>query len=145
MNLVRRDILQFAAAVVAASAASPAVWGQSPAGGPKAQQVMRRDLEGQGQVVQETVVTVVEFPPGSTAPWHNHPGAQEILYGLEGALTVEVEGRGLMPVKAGDIGLVSADVSHTVRNESSNVIAKALVIHSRSDKDKPLRVDVKKG
>jgi quercetin dioxygenase-like cupin family protein len=143
MNLVRRRFLQIAGAAATASAA-PSAWAQTATGGPKANQVMRRDLEGQGQKVQETVVTLVEFPPGAVAPWHMHPGAQELLYGLEGKLTVEVEGQGVTAINAGEAGLIAGDVPHTARNESGNALARVVVIHSRSDKDKPLRVDIKR-
>jgi hypothetical protein len=36
-------------------------------------QILRKDLENQGQVVQETVVSVVEFGPSTGAPWDTHP------------------------------------------------------------------------
>ena len=144
MKLVRRQFLQFAGTLVTALAVISAARAQAPTGGPKASQILRRDLDGQGQKVQETVVTVVEFPPSSVAPWHLHPGAQEILYGLEGNLSVEVEGQGVTSIKIGDTGLIPADVLHTARNESTSTTAKVVVVHSRSDKDKPLRVDAKK-
>ena len=144
MKLARRHFLQIAGTLVTASVVVRAAWAQTPTGGPKANQILRRDLDGQGQRVQESVVTVVEFPPGSVAPWHMHPGAQEILYGLEGNLTVEVEGKGVTAIQIGDTGLIPADILHTARNESTSSTAKVVVIHSRSDKDKPLRVDAKK-
>ena len=107
-------------------------------------QILREDLKGQANQVQETVVTVVEVPPGRGVPWHMHPGAQEILYGLEGGLTLEVEGHGTKTITVGNTGLIAADIPHTARNESASATARVVVIHSRSDKDKPLRVDVKK-
>ena len=118
---------------------------QAPQGGPKAAQILREELRGQSSRVQETVVTVVEFPPGAVAPWHMHPGAHELAYGLEGQLTIEIEASGTKTIKAGDTGVIAADVPHTVRNESTTATAKLLVVHSRSDKDKPMRVDVRKG
>ncbi len=144
MKLVRRQFLRLAGAVAAAPAAAGFVWAQAPQGGPKATQVLREDLKGQANLVQETVVTAVEVPPGKGVPWHMHPGAQEILYGLEGSLTIEVEGQGTKTIAVGGTGLIAADVPHTARNESGSATAKVVVVHSRSDKDKPLRVDVKK-
>ena len=144
MKLVRRQFLHLAGAAVAAPIASGLVWAQAPQGAPKATQILREDLKGQGNQVQETVVTVVEVPPGKGVPWHMHPGAQEILFGLEGSLTVEVEGHGAKTIKAGETGLIVAEVPHTVRNETASAIARVVVVHSRSDKDKPFRVDVKK-
>lgn len=65
-----------------------------------------KDLEGQDGKVQETVVSIVEFGPGVSAPWHMHPGAQETLYALEGNFTVEVEGRGLAGMKLGEAFII---------------------------------------
>jgi quercetin dioxygenase-like cupin family protein len=56
---------------------------QARPAGPKLTQLLRKDLENQGSVVQETVVSIVEFGPGSAAPWHMHPGAQELLQVIE--------------------------------------------------------------
>jgi quercetin dioxygenase-like cupin family protein len=90
------------------------------------------------------MVTVVEFRPGAAAPWHSHPGAQELLFGIEGKLTVDVDGQELKTINIGDTGVIPGDVFHTVRNESTNATAKVLVVHSRSDKDKPLIIVGKK-
>jgi quercetin dioxygenase-like cupin family protein len=144
MQQVRRRFLQIAGAALTASAVSPAAWPQTPSGVPKASQILRQALEGQGQKVEETVVTVVEFPPGAAAPWHAHPGAQELLFGLEGRLVVEVDGQQGTTINVGDTGVIPGDVFHTARNESTNAAAKVVVVHSRSDKAKPLIVVAKR-
>jgi quercetin dioxygenase-like cupin family protein len=144
MQQVRRRFLQIAGAALTASAANPAAWPQTPSGGPKASQVLRKDLEGQDQKVEETVVTIVEFPPGAAAPWHAHPGAQELLFGLEGKLTVEVDGQRLTTINVGDTRVIPGDVFHTARNESTSAMAKVVVVQSRGDKAKPLIVFAKR-
>jgi quercetin dioxygenase-like cupin family protein len=111
---------------------------------PKLTQILRNDLEGQNHVVQETIVSIVEFPPGAAAPWHIHPGAQELLHVIEGSLTVEIEGKGSTLLKAGEAGIIPAELVHLARNESGSAVGKALVVHSRAAKDKPLIVVVKK-
>jgi quercetin dioxygenase-like cupin family protein len=142
MKLVRREFLYLSGIAAAVPTVSRIALAQVP--GPKLTQILRTDLEGQGQAVQETVVSVVEFGPGSAAPWHMHPGAQELLYLMEGTLTIEVEGRGMKVIKTGEIGTIPAEFVHLARNESTRASAKALVIHSRSAKDKPLVTVVKK-
>ena len=112
--------------------------------GPKFTQLLRRDLEGQGHQVQESIVILAEFQPGQGSPWHNHPGAQEILYVLEGTVTAEVEGRATATIKAGEVVLIPAEVPHLVRNDGTSVPARALVTYSRADKEKPLLVVVRK-
>jgi quercetin dioxygenase-like cupin family protein len=142
MQLIRREFLQLAGVAAAATGVSPVAIAQSP--GPKLTQILRGDLTGQGNVVQESVASIVEFGPGVAAPWHMHPGAQEILYVHEGSLIVEVDGRAPAVIKAGEAALVPADVPHLARNESATSAARALAMHSRSAKDKALVVPVKR-
>src|SRR5262249_58676873 len=82
-RISRRIALQIAStfplAVALAGTASKAARAQGSTG-PKFTQLLRRDLEGQGNQVQESIVILAEFQPGQGSPWHNHPGAQEILY-----------------------------------------------------------------
>jgi quercetin dioxygenase-like cupin family protein len=143
MPIIRREFLRLSGAALAGPAFADIVLAQAQAA-PKLTQILRNDLEGQGQVVQETVVSVVEFPPGSAAPWHMHPGAQELLHVTEGSVRVEIEGKGSTLLRAGEAAIIPAEVVHLARNESTVTTGKALVVHSRAAKDKPLIVVVKK-
>jgi len=144
MNLVRRRFLHLASAAVVLPAMSRAASAQAPpAGGPKLTQILRGDLLGQDQKVQESVVSVLELGPGAAAPWHMHPGAQELLFVYEGNLTIEVEGQGTRIIKAGEVGLIPAEIPHLAKNVDATP-AKAVVTHSRADKGKPLTVVVKR-
>jgi quercetin dioxygenase-like cupin family protein len=134
MKIIRNDPFWLSAHVALA---------QAPAG-PKLTPILRHDLEGQDQIVQETVVTIVEFPPGAAAPWHMHPRAQELFNVIEGNLTLEIEGKGSTLLKAGEAAIVPAELVHIARNESASTSGKAVVVHSRAAKDKPLIVVVKK-
>jgi quercetin dioxygenase-like cupin family protein len=144
MKPARREILYLAGIAVAVPSGARTALAQTTAG-PRLTQISRQDLTGQGQQVQESIVSIVEFGPGVSAPWHMHPGAQEILYALEGTLIVEVEGQGMTTVKSGECSIIAADTPHLARNDSTSAGAKALVVHSRSAKDKPLVVAVKRG
>jgi len=141
VQIIRREFLYGSAIALAAPAMAKLALAQT---GPKLTQILRKDLENQGRVVEETVVSVAEFGPGSAAPWHMHPGAQELLHVIEGSLTVEIEGQGATLLKSGEAGIIPAELVHLARNDSSGVSAKALVVHSRAAKDKPLIVVVKK-
>jgi quercetin dioxygenase-like cupin family protein len=143
MKIIRREFLCLSGITVAVPVMSKFALAQTQPG-PKLSQILRRDLENQGQVVQETVVSVVEFGPGTAAPWHMHPGAQELLHVFEGSVTVEIEGQGATLLKTGEAGIIPAELVHLARNESASTEAKALVVHSRAAKDKPLIVVVKK-
>ena len=143
MKIIRREFLFLSGITVAVPAMSKFAPAQAQAGA-KLTQVLRKDLENQGQLVQETVVSVVEFGPGTAAPWHMHPGAQELLHVFEGNVVVEIEGKGATLLKTGEAGIIPAELVHLARNESASTSAKALVVHSRAEKDKPLIVVVKK-
>ena len=64
MKIIRRDVIYLLGIAAAVPAMSKIAWAQTQAG-PKLTQILRKDLEGQGQVVQETVVSVVDFGPGA--------------------------------------------------------------------------------
>jgi hypothetical protein len=55
---------------------------------------------------------------------------------------VEIQGQGTTLLKSGEAGIIAAELVHLARNESA-ASAKALVVHSRAAKDKPLMVVVK--
>jgi quercetin dioxygenase-like cupin family protein len=141
--IIRRDFIRLSGATVAGLSLG-AIASAHAQTGPKLTQILRRDLENQGQIVQETLVSLVEFAPGTAAPWHIHPGAQELLHVIEGSLLVDIEGKGGTLLKAGEAGIIPADVVHLASNESSSATGKALIVHSRAAKEKPLIVVVKK-
>jgi len=143
MLLVRRRFLHLAGAALALPAATRTALAQAAPATPKLTLLLKADLQGQDQKVQETVVNVLEMAPGVGAPWHMHPGAQEIIFVLDGALAVEVEGQGTKKVSAGEIVLIPAEIPHLARSDSANALARALVTHSRADKDKPFLVVLK--
>ena|ERR1043166_9059558 len=138
--LLRRRFLALSGAAVLPLVPSAALT-QGAGGGPKLNLVLRSDLHGQGEKVQETVVNLLEMPAGASAPWHLHPSAQELLFVLEGSLLLEVEGQETKSVQVGAAALVPANIPHLARNGGAS-IARALVTHSRADKDKPLTVAV---
>ena len=141
--MIRRHFLQLAAAGAMLPAASRIASTQSAQGRPKLAQLLKADLQGQNQTVQETVVNLLEMAPSVGAPWHMHPGAQEIIFVIEGTLTVEIDGQGAKPVNAGEIILIPAETAHLARNDTA-ALARALVTHSRADKDKAFLVELKK-
>jgi|GraSoi_2013_40cm_1033754.scaffolds.fasta_scaffold07920_1 quercetin dioxygenase-like cupin family protein len=144
MIYIRRRFLHITGAALALPAISRICNAQPAQGGPKLTQLLKADLQRQGQTVQETVVNLLEMAPSASAPWHMHPGAQEIIFVLEGNLAVEVEGQGSMEVNAGGIALISAETPHLVRNDSTRTTAKAVVTHSRAKKEKPFLVVLRK-
>src|SRR5882762_514351 len=123
MEIIRREFLRLSSLAVTVPSIANIALAQAQAG-PKLTQILRNDLEGQSQVVQETVVSVVDFGPGSAAPWHMHPGAQELLHVIEGNLVVEIEGSGTTLLKTGEAAIIAADLVHLARNENTGASGK---------------------
>jgi len=145
MMLFRRRFLSLAGGAAAALTATSRIGlAQVPQSGPKLTQLLKADLQGQGEKVQETVVNILEMGPGVAAPWHMHPGAQELIFVLDGNLVAEIEGQRAKEVKAGEVMLIPAEVAHLVRNDDANAMARALVTHSRADKEKAFLVVLKR-
>ena len=143
MMFVRRRFLKVAGAALVLPATVRIAEAQPLPGAPKLTQLLKADLTRQNQTVQETVVNLLEMAPGVSAPWHMHPGAQEIVFVFDGALIVEVDGEAPRQVDAGAVALIPAEIPHLVRNQGAQALARALVTHSRSDKEKPFAITLK--
>ena len=145
MMFVRRRFLSIAGAALVLPATDRLAEAQLLPGAPNLTQLLKADLTRQNQTVQETVVNLLEMPPGVSAPWHMHPGAQEVVFVLDGTLFVEIGGEAPKQIDAGAAALIPAEIPHLVRNEGAQTPARALVTHSRSDKEKPFVVTLKRG
>jgi quercetin dioxygenase-like cupin family protein len=144
MMFVRRRFLTIAGAALVLPATERIADAQPSPGAPKLKQLLKADLTRQNQTVQETVVSLLEMAPGVSAPWHMHPGAQEIVFVLDGALIVEIDGEAPKQIDTGAVALIPAEIPHLVRNERAQTLARALVTHSRSDKEEPFVIALKR-
>jgi quercetin dioxygenase-like cupin family protein len=63
------------------------------------------------------VLASVELMPGDAGPLHMHPG-DEVLYVVEGAIVVEIEGQQPRPVRAGESFQFPRATPHLARNVS---------------------------
>ncbi len=75
-------------------------------------ELQRHDLSMRGQ---EVLQVRVDLDPGVTFPLHSHPG-EEIIYVLEGVWEYEVEGKGTVTLKAGEVLFIPAGVKHGAKN-----------------------------
>ena len=78
-------------------------------------ELQRHDLSVPGR---EVIQVRVDLDPGVTFPLHSHPG-EEIIYVLEGVWEYQVEGKGAMTLKAGDVLFIPAGVKHGAKNVGS--------------------------
>ena len=89
---------------------------------------------------REVVVARGEFQAGAVVPKHTHPG-DEVGYVLEGELTVEMEGKPALKLKAGDTFLVPAGTVHTGKNAGK--VAVAVISTYIIEKGKPISTPAK--
>jgi quercetin dioxygenase-like cupin family protein len=100
-------------------------------------ELQKHDLSTPGH---ETVVARGEFNPGAAVPKHTHPG-EEVAYILEGQVSVEIEGKPPLALKAGDVFFIPAGQVHSAKNTGAGpakVISTYIV-----EKGKPLATMVK--
>ncbi len=136
-SLSRRELGILAAA---AAASTKPVHAQIRSGpGAKYTILLAKELEGFSR--QATRLTVMDVSPGTPIPRHYHPAAQEIAFGLDGSLTLEVENQGSKTINAGDVLLIPAGILHKPRADPSKP-ARVLFIHSITDQTKPFLVEL---
>jgi quercetin dioxygenase-like cupin family protein len=123
-------VASLAIAVLAATASA-----QAP--GFKRVELQRRDLSIKDR---EAIVARGEFQPGATVAKHTHPG-EELAYVLEGELTVELEGKPPVTVKAGETFFVPAGTVHSGKNTSkgATIVLSTYIL----EKGKPIMTPVK--
>ena len=107
-----------------------ALYGQAP--GFKRVELQKHDISTAGH---EAVQVRGEFAAGAATPKHTHPG-EELAYILEGQVTVEMEGKPALTLKAGDFFFVPAGTVHMAKN-SGTAPAKVLSTYI-VEKGKPL-------
>lgn len=101
---------------------------------PAVKQLYQSDL--QGVPGQEALMFTVDFAPGQSLPWHVHPGGHELLYVVEGTLTIEDQNNKKVFVQPGGVNMIFPDVGHTARNDGTTNV-RAVVIRIK-DKSKPV-------
>ena len=102
--------------------------------GIKRTDLQRHDLSIAGH---ETVQAKIDFDAHSAFGKHSHPG-EEVIYVLEGSLEYEVEGKGTVTLKAGEVLFIPAGVVHAARN-NTNAKASELATYI-VEKGKPVLV-----
>lgn len=105
--------------------------------GVKRTELQRHDLSIPGR---EVVQVRVEVDSGVALPMHTHPG-EEIVYILDGTWDYQIEGKGAMTLKPGDVAFVPAGVKHSAKNVGSG--KGAAVATYVVEKGKPLVVTAK--
>jgi len=104
----------------------------------KRTELLRTDLPGvEGK---EAVVFMAEIPPGVVTGKHRHPG-NELIYVLEGSYVLDVDGKGAIPLKAGDARHAPPGEVHAAKSLGSPRASKVLVFLI-AEKGQPLAIPV---
>jgi quercetin dioxygenase-like cupin family protein len=90
---------------------------------------------------KEGTLVLVEFAPGAVTASHYHSG-EELIYLLEGTVSMEVKGKLPVTLKSGDTFHLAPKQVHRVKNLSATTPAKALTF-TIAEKDQPDTVPVK--
>jgi quercetin dioxygenase-like cupin family protein len=106
-------IISVAILIVASGLALHPVLAQQQ--GVKRTDLQRYDLSIPGR---EVIQVRVDLDPGVTFPQHSHPG-EEIIYVLKGVWEYQVEGKGAIRLKAGEVLFIPAGVKHGAKNVGS--------------------------
>ncbi len=100
--------------------------------------LQQKDIEGMPD--KEAIMYLAEVIPGGVAARHYHPGP-ELVYVLEGSLTLEPDGQPSVTLKAGDTAHNPSKHVHSARNASTTEPAKVLVFMI-GEKGQPLATAV---
>jgi quercetin dioxygenase-like cupin family protein len=118
-----------------------ATWGieraDAQAPGFKRVEVQKHDM---GTPDREAVTARGEFQMGAAVPKHTHPG-EEVGYILEGEITIEIDGKPPLKLKAGDAFFIPAGTVHAAKNTGPG--ASAVLSTYIVEKGKPLATPVK--
>ena len=76
----------------------------------------------------EAILVLRELPPGGASGKHTQSG-NEIVYVLDGSITLEVQGKPAVTLKAGEAFQTVAGEVHNVKNASATAPGKALAFY----------------
>jgi quercetin dioxygenase-like cupin family protein len=136
---MKRTVQMTLAAVVilASIVAIGAQQGAAPAStGFKRIPVQQADLSVPGR---EVVQAIAEIQPGAESGRHTHPG-EEVTYVLEGAVTLEFQGKPSVTKKAGEAFIIPPNTVHNAKN-TGKTVAKAIATYI-IEKGKPVTTPV---
>lgn len=129
--------MTLAAVVILASVVAIRAQQAAPAAsGFKRTPVQQADLSVPGR---EVVQAIAEIQPGAESGRHTHPG-EEVTYVLEGAVTLEFQGKPSVTKKAGEAFIIPPNTVHNARN-TGKTVAKAIATYI-IEKGKPVTTPV---
>jgi quercetin dioxygenase-like cupin family protein len=113
---------------------------QQASNAPKTTTLLSKPLQGiEGK---EGLMTVIDFPPGASAPAHRH-NANVFVYVLEGSIVTQLEGQALVTLTAGQTYTESPTDTHRVARNASETAPARMLVFFVKDQGVPPLVPVK--
>jgi len=137
MNDMKSKRVGVVAAVVAFGIAGALALGAQQPPQVKRNIVLKQDMSIPDR---EAVMALVELPPGTAEGKHTHP-AELYAFVLEGTVSLEIEGKPTVTLKAGDVFNIPPGKVHQAINNGS-VTAKSAAVFI-AEKGKPLTTPAK--
>ena len=121
-------VLAFCVATIGTAAA------QQPASPPPIKRTPLQKVDVPGSTTHETITGIAEIAPNVNIGRHTHPGA-EAGYLIDGSMTLIVEGKAPLALKAGDSYQIPVNAIHDAKSTEAG--AKVLAVYV-VEKGKPL-------
>ena len=74
---------------------------------------------------EQVLMCRVRYDPGAEIPEHSHPDTEQLIYVVEGDITVTVEGQ-TQTLRAGDVAVVNRGLNHNLSTEEGCTFIEAL-------------------
>jgi quercetin dioxygenase-like cupin family protein len=132
-----RSVVVLLASCIAGAVVGIGILSAQPAPSVKRSVLLKQDTTIAGR---EVVMAAVELPPGAAEGRHTHP-AEVYAFVQEGTITLEIEGKPTVTLKAGDIFTIAPGQIHQAINIGSTTARLSAVFIA--EKGKPLTTPVK--
>jgi quercetin dioxygenase-like cupin family protein len=133
----KRSVVVLLISCIGVAVAGIGMLSAQPAPSVKRSVLLKQDMAIPGR---EAVMAVVELPPGAAEGRHTHP-AEVYAFVQEGTISLEVEGKPTVTLKAGDIFTIAPGQIHQAINNGSTTARLSAVFIA--EKGKPLTTPVK--
>lgn len=74
---------------------------------------------------EQVLMCRVEYEPGAVIPRHDHPEAEQVMYVLDGDVTVTV-GEAIRRLESGDVAVINRGVPHELSTDAGCTFIEAL-------------------
>jgi quercetin dioxygenase-like cupin family protein len=74
---------------------------------------------------EQVLMCRVEYQPGAIIPEHNHPASEQLMWVIDGDVTLTVEGQ-TQTLRSGDLAVVNKGLNHNLSTVEGCIFVEAL-------------------